>query len=638
MPSGKLPPEQETIRARCFRSSGAFVEFARESLEQSITQRFEAIAERFSDRIALKMGASGCTYAELNRTANRLARAIICRQAGSRDTVGLIFDHGPQAIIAILAALKAGKIYVPLDSSFPTERVTSILEDAGAKLVVTNQRDSRLASSLSRAGVQLLDLDAVETSIPEENLFPSVSADAAAYIIYTSGSTGEPKGVVQTHRNVLHQMMTYTNALMINPDDRLTQLHSHAFSASRLDIFAAILNGAALFPYSVTGRGIDGLARLLVDEELTIMHWLPSAFRHFGSILDERKRFPKIRALVLGSEPLPHQDIEIYRRHFSSDSVLVNRYGTTETGNICCCLLDQRTAVCSGTVPVGYAVEDTEVLLIDANGKEVRPNQIGEIAVKSSYLSPGYWNRPDLTSAKFQFNSAQPDERIYFTGDLGRMLPDGCLLHLGRKDFQVKIRGVRVEVGEIESALLKLAEVKDAVVQKADVAGSTDEQLVAYIVPCRSPGPSVSELRRALEQNLPTYMLPSRFVLLDALPLTFNGKIDRKALPVPDNCRPEMDTSFVAPRTPIEEKVAGMWSEVLGVAPVGVQDNFFELGGNSLLATQIISRACEAFQIDLKVGPFFEKPTVERLALVILEAQLKGDDALLAELETWSEQ
>jgi Phosphopantetheine attachment site/AMP-binding enzyme C-terminal domain len=170
------------------------------------------------------------------------------------------------------------------------------------------------------------------------------------------------------------------------------------------------------------------------------------------------------------------------------------------------------------------------------------------------------------------------------------------------------------------------------------VAGSTDEQLVAYIVPCRSPGPSVSELRRALEQNLPTYMLPSRFVLLDALPLTFNGKIDRKALPVPDNCRPEMDTSFVAPRTPIEEKVAGMWSEVLGVAPVGVQDNFFELGGNSLLATQIISRACEAFQIDLKVGPFFEKPTVERLALVILEAQLKGDDALLAELETWSEQ
>jgi acyl carrier protein len=283
-----------------------------------------------------------------------------------------------------------------------------------------------------------------------------------------------------------------------------------------------------------------------------------------------------------------------------------------------------------------------EIVLLDDSGKEVGLDCVGEIAVKSRYLSPGYWRRPDLTRARFLPDPNGGNERIYLTGDLGRIRPDGCLEYIGRKDFQVKIRGFKIEVTEVETALLEHTNVRESTVL-AKEGRFGDKQLVAYFVPSKKPGPSTSELRGLLKEKLPHYMIPSAFVMLDSLPLLPNGKIDRKAFPLPSSARPELGTSFVAPTTPVEEEVAKIWAEVLSLDQVGIQDNFFDLGGHSLLASQVISRVINTFNVELPIKSLFESPTAADMAVVITENMAKkaGDEELarmLAELESLSDE
>jgi acyl carrier protein len=293
-------------------------------------------------------------------------------------------------------------------------------------------------------------------------------------------------------------------------------------------------------------------------------------------------------------------------------------------------------------VPVGYPVEDNEILLLNDDGEQLGFNDIGEIAVKSRYLSPGYWHRPDLTQAVFRPDPEGSDERTYRTGDLGHMLPDGCLVHLGRKDDQVKIRGYRVEVDEIEMVLIEHPAIKEAVVvAQADQRG--DQRLVAYLVPNTQPAPTITGMRHFLAERLASYMIPSAFVTLDALPLAPNGKVNRRALPEPGSARPELEVAFVAPRTPAEALLAEIWSEVLGLDHVGVDDRFLEFGGNSLLATQIISRIINRFQVELPLRSLFEAPTVASMAVAITQNQAKQAaqedlDRMLAELEALSDE
>ncbi len=594
----------------------SFVPFGKADIEQSISARFERQVEKYGDRLAGKDGDSSLSYRELNRAANRIAHAVIDRTGSNEVPVAVFLRHGISAVVAILGILKAGKCYVPLDPDYPAARLATILDEAQAALLVTDDAGLLSALALTVDAGKVLSMDSLDKSLPDGDPGLSISPDSLAYFIYTSGSTGRPKGVVQSHRNVLHQMMTYTHALLINPNDGVTQLHSHGFSASRLDIFGALLNGATLFPYSVAERGMDGLARLLIDEELTIMHWVPSAFRHFGGTLDEGKRFPKIRALVLGSEPLAPQDIGIYQRHFSPDSVLVNRYGTTETGNICCYFSDQQTAVRPGPVPVGYAVEDTEVLLIDENGKEVGKNQIGEIAVKSSYLSPGYWKRPDLTAESFFPAPGEPGKKIYRTGDMGQLLADGSLLNLGRKDFQVKIRGYRIELGEVEKALLDHPAIAAAVVAVRQDRYE-NKFLAAYYVTGNAPAPDQTALRNHVKARLPSYMVPGAFVRLESLPLTPTGKLDRNALPEPDPISLGAEAPAAKPRTEVEKILTQIWSGVLGIAALNMRDNFFDLGGHSLHAMMILASVASNFKVSISMREFFEAPTIAHMAELI---------------------
>jgi amino acid adenylation domain-containing protein/non-ribosomal peptide synthase protein (TIGR01720 family) len=606
---------QQAIKAKCAHPVGSFIEFPKEEIGQSISDRFDRMVAKYSKRIAVKSKRHELTYTQLNEVANRVARAILECCRGEQERIALLLENDAPMIAAILGVLKAGKIYVPLDPSLPKTRLAYMLQDSQASLIVTNGQNCALVNCLNGGSVPWIDMERLDIGQKSENPGLSISPDALTWIFYTSGSTGHPKGVVQTHCNVLHQLMTYTNGLRLCSEDRLTLLHSCSFSASRLDIFGALLNGASLYPFSVTEEGMGSLARGLLDREITLFHWVPTPFRHFMNTLTGTEDFPKLRLIVLGSEILMSKDVELYKKHCAPDCLLVNRFGTTETGNIRWYFIDKESQICSSTVPVGYALEDTEVVLLDDNRQKVGVNEPGEIAVKSRFISPGYWRQPELTRTVFLENQIQRETRMYCTGDRGRILPDGCLLHLGRKDFQVKIRGVRVELGEIEAALARHPGVRESVViAREDVPGV--KQLAAYVVVDPSMMHAINGLRTYLQVKLPDYMIPAAFVQLSSLPRTPNGKVDRRALPAPGRARSADQSALVSPQTRAEEALARIWAEVLRIEQVSVDDNFFELGGDSILGFQIIARAAKAgFYITPQ--QLFDYPTIQALAGVV---------------------
>ena len=621
-----------------------FVPFDREEVEQSIPDRFEQQVRRFPNRLAVCARSHRLTYEELNQAANRLAWNILEKDRRGEKPTALLLGQGGPVITAMLGLLKAGKLCVPLDPWSPFERNTSILGDSQAGFIITDDRNVDLAKRLAENKSMVISLDEIDSHVSAENPGLSISPDAHSYIIYTSGSTGRPMGVVQNHRNILHQGMRTTNAFHISSEDRLTLLASCSTGQAMTNIYNALLNGAALFPFNIREEGLGRLAAWLIETEITMYHSSATVFRYFVDTLTGGESFPDLRLIKLGSESVSIRDLESYRQYFSPDCIFVNALSSTETGTVCAHFFNKETPISGSTVPVGYAMEDMEVSVLDEDGgTEVDFDHIGQIAVKSLYLSPGYWQRPDVTQAKFFPDPRGGNERIYLTGDLGRMTPDRCLVHTGRKDFQVKIRGYRVEVHEIEKALLGLSAIKQAVVVgREDRPG--DQRLVAYLVPNRQPAPSVSELRRFLADRLPDYMLPSAFVILEALPLTPSGKVDRHALPAPDKRRPQVQTTFVAPRTPAEESLATIWKEVLRLDRVGVYDHFLELGGNSLLATQVISRVLDTFQLELPLRSLFgEASIIADTAVVITQrlAEMAGHeemDRMLAELEGLSEE
>jgi len=494
-----------------------------------------------------------------------------------------------------------------------------MLQDSRTDIILTNNKNLSFAVELAQGRCAVINTDESESRVPDKNLGLSISPDTLSAIFYTSGSTGQPKGVIQNHRNLLYRIMGYTNAIHICRNDRLTGFQSFSFRAAEVQFFGALLNGASFFPYDLKNEGIEHLADWLISEEITICYAITTSFRHFMATLNGDERFPNLRLVKVGGETILNRDLEQYKKSFHQNCVFMHNYAPTEVGAARWNFINKETRLTRNIVPFGYKVEDTEILLMDESGLEVGVHQIGEIAIKSRYLSPGYWQNPELTEAKFLPAPGGGDERIYLTGDLGRMRPDCCLIYLGRKDFQVKIRGFRVEVAEIEKALLDLQAVKEATVIARKEEQSGSYRLVAYLVASCQPLPTVSELQRALRQNLPYYMIPSTFVELGALPLTPTGKVDRHALPVPGLVRPKLESRFVAPRTPVEKTLAKIWSEILEIESVGIYDKFLELGGNSLLATRIISRTFNTFKVKLSLQSLLATPTIAEMAIIITQ-------------------
>ena len=618
--STRLPPGQQAIRDKCFHPTGTFVEFAKEEVEQSIPERFEKIACLYPDRIAIKTKQKTITYAELNQVSNRIAQAILDNCGEGNHPVAILMEHGDSVLVAILAALKAGKIYVPLDPSYPPERLRFMLHDAEAKLILTDQRNLALSAEIIAPDCQVMNGEEIKTDVETNRILPQATPDALAYILYTSGSTGRPKGVFDNHRNVLHGTLRFTNGIHICAEDRLTLTNSCSSSASVRRIFPALLNGASLFPFSVRQEGIEELFRLVIREQITYVSL--GRIRDLVRALDRTRQFNSIRLASFGGEITHKRDVEICRKLFPPQCIVGMWLSSTETGNVTQFLIDRETRISGDILPIGYPAEDMQVMLLDDAGQPAADGETGEIAVKSSYLSLGYWRRPDLTRARFLPDPGGGTERVYLTGDLARREPDGCLFHRGRKDDQVKVRGYRVETAEVEAALLKVGGVKKAFVTARELA-SGNRALVAYMMTEPRSAPTATELRRTLAETLPEHMIPSLFVVRDQLPLTPTGKIDRASLPVPGRDRPNLNTAYVAPTTPMEAALSYIWSEVLSLDQVGIHDSFFDLGGHSLMAAQVVSRVVRKFQLEVPCQALFQTFTVAEMATVIRAHQGK---------------
>ena len=619
-----MPRSDDPVRARCVHPRGGFAEFCKAEIDQSISQRFEKIVRRYPDRVAVESRRQRLTYSELDQLANRVAHAVLDTCGKDSGGIAVLMEHDAAVIGAILGALKAGKFYLPLDPSLPLTRSRWILEDAAVTAIVTNTRHLPLAQSLMESSIPVVNMDetpSVGDLDPPQHCRP----DDLCWVIYTSGSTGRPKGVMQTHRNVLHFMRNYTNALRIGIQDRLSLLYSFSVNGGAHDVFAALLNGAAICPYDLKEQGFAGLEAWFNKFEITIYHSVPTVFRQLANSLSGHEAFPSIRIVRLGGEPIYRRDLDLFQRHFHDDCILVNRLGSSETGSLRMFFMDKKTEIHGNLIPVGYPVDDNEVILLDESGTPSASDE-GEIAVRTRYVSPGYWRRPELTAASFSIDPEDESKRVYRTGDLGRVLPDGCLLHLGRKDFFVKIRGYRVELDEIETVLTEFDGVKECVVTALG-NNSGDERLVAYVVLREETNVTVADLRRFLQGRLPEYMIPVSFMFLDALPLTDTLKVDRKALPQPAGTRPEIGVPYAAPRNPLEETLVKIWDEVLELDRVGIHDPFFDLGGHSLAATRIISRVVKSFSKNLAVKVLFESPTIARMAETIASDGGGGEEA-----------
>jgi amino acid adenylation domain-containing protein len=613
-----------SLQGRQLGPTTPFVPFNIDDAAQSLSGRFEQQARLHGARIAVKTKNETVTYDRLNRAANRAARAILSRAAHSERPVALLFKQGVALITANLAALKTGKPYVQIDYTLPQDRAARVLEDAQANLIVTDQEHLAWARELARDDVAVINIDDLDEGLADANPEIAVSPDQIAYIHYTSGSTGEPKGVVSSHRSELNSIRLKTNALHIACDDRISLLRSNNVGATS-DALLGLLNGATLFALEVKEEGLASLADWLMEEEITVFTCVASVFRHSVRTLTANQRFSRIRLVHVGGEPFYQSDVELYKKHFTDSCLLVNRLGISETKTATYFFIDKHTVIEEPVVPVGYPLDGYEISLLNEHGESVGANCVGEIAVKSPYLALGYWRRPELTAAKFLADPAGGGSRIYLSGDLGYLRPDGCLVHVGRKDFQTKIRGHRVELSEVEIALLDIAGIKQAAVAARD---ETDDnaRLVAYVVPDEGQPLTVSGLRTALGKKLPSYMMPAAFVFMRRLPLTASGKIDRRALPAPQRGRDELEIPFIAPQSALEKVLAQLWREILQREEVGIDDDFAELGGDSLLATQIVGRVNDLFALLRPVKTLFETPTVAALAaFVSAQESLPGE-------------
>ncbi|HEY7322580.1 MAG TPA: alpha/beta fold hydrolase [Candidatus Binatia bacterium] len=610
-----------------------FDECRKQEIEQSIPNRFEKIVRQNPKQLAVKTRRATLSYFLLNQIANRVARTILSFREEGQEPIGLLLDHGIPTIAAILGTLKTGKICVPLDPSLPRDRLDYILENCQAHLLVTDNNNLSIARSLSAHVDHLVNFDEVDGNGCSENLGLSITPNALAYILYTSGSTGRPKGVMHNHRNVIHNAMRYAKGCNIREDDRITLLASLGTGQGTPTAFSALLTGATLCPFNIRDEGISSLAEWLMTEEITTYISAPTVFRQFVATLTEQESFPKLRMIRLGAEQIRRTDVELYKKHFSEHCVFGIFLSATETGNISQYFFHKDTEITGDIVPVGYPVQDMEILLLDEAGQEVKKNQLGEIAVRSCYLSPGYWHNPDLTRTAFISDPATGYTKIYRTGDLGRMRPDGCLEHLGRKDFRVKIRGFSIELEEIEAALRTIPVVRDAIVLVSKDE-FPDDRLIAYIIPTRGQTSSVSEIRSYLKDKLPDHMMPSAFMFLEALPLTPTGKLDRQALPKPDQSRPGLDTVFVAPQNSMELQLTKIWEKILGIHPIGARDNFFDLGGNSLRAVQLVTQIEKLCGKPIPPAILFRWPTIAQLASALREEKWPASWSSLVPVQT----
>ncbi|PYP93634.1 MAG: hypothetical protein DMD34_11700 [Gemmatimonadetes bacterium] len=583
--------------------------------DKCLHELLEAQVAKHPEAIAVLDGEQAVTYGELNARANRLAHRLRELGVTPDQLVGLRVERSVEMVVGIVGILKAGGAYLPLDPAYPKDRVAFMLEDSGVAILVTQ---TSLAADVDGLAVKRVLLDEPLTG-PDMNPAPVATADSLAYVIYTSGSTGRPKGALITHYNVTRLFEATDASYHFDRDDVWTLFHSYAFDFSVWELWGALLYGGrvVIVPYWVS-RSPEAFRELLVREGVTVLNQTPSAFRQLMQAeLSQPKADLALRYVIFGGEALELQNLRPwFERYGDMRPLLVNMYGITETTVHVTYRPIRWADLESGQGSViGVPIPDLRVYILDPHGRPAPIGVPGEMYVGGAAVARGYLNRPELTAQRFIADSFAPANgaRLYRTGDLARRLDNGDIEYLGRIDHQVKIRGFRVELGEIEVGIARHPAIREVVVIARDAAAG-DKRLVAYFVAENPPVDLVDQLRAMLRAVVPEYMVPAHLVRLDALPLTENGKLDRKALPEPSVGDGGPRADAVAPRTATEEMVLGVFRRVLERTDFGVFDSFFDLGGNSLVAARLMSELRTASGLDLPLRNLFERPSVASLA------------------------
>ena len=619
----------------------------------SVSQLFEQQVERTPDANALTAAAEQLTYAELNSRANQLAHYLQERGVGVEDRVGVLLERSVEMVVCLLAILKAGAAYVPLDPSYPEARLSFMIEDARLRVLLTETEFAEAASSPLVAQVCVDAEKEAIASRPGANLRGEVGVEHLAYIIYTSGSSGQPKGVEIPHR-AINRLVCQSNYISFLESDCVAYASNTSFDAATWEVWGALLNGARLV--LVTQEVVlspPALAAQIEAQGITVMFLTTPLFNQMA--LSEPQAFGGMRCVMFGGEAADAQAVREVLQHGAPEHLL-NGYGPTENTTFSTWYRVREIEETARTIPIGRPIANSQAYVLDRELKPVAVGVRGELYVGGDGLARNYQHRPELTAERFipHRYSGKPGARLYRTGDLARYLADGNIEYLGRTDNQVKVRGYRIELGEIEVVLRQHPQVREAVVVAQETTGGGGQQrLVGYVVPEAEAELRPSELRQYLAEKLPEQMIPASFVFLAELPLTPNGKVDRRALPEPDGSRPEQEGAYVAARTPVEELVVSIWQQVLGLEQVGIYDNFFELGGHSLLATQVVSRIRQTFSVELPLRALFEAPTVAGLAVlvenndhqqkygsapVITRADTESQTEMLKQLEQFSDE
>jgi len=602
--------------------------------DRCIHHLIEALADAAPNALAVIFQEDRLSYAELDARANQLARHLRGLGVGPDVPVGILVERSLEMVVGLIAVLKAGGAYVPLDPATPRERLAMIVEDSGVEVLLTQSSLAGMLSEHPNATLVCFDTDWPEIERQSRERFESsVHSENLAYIIFTSGSTGRPKGVMVQHGSLVSRSLALVKSLGINSHDRLFQFVSLSFDASVQEIFLSLASGAALVLHRNPGEATTADLLLTCEQQgVTTLH-LPPVFWH--QVIDElsstRQSIPKwLKMMLAGGESISMQKLATLASLAEHPTRYINCYGPTEaacTATYYDTPLDAETLLRWARLPIGKPVDETQVYVLDHQQQPVPVGAAGELYIGGRGVARGYINQPDQTAALFLPDpfSAQPGARLYRTGDQARFLPDGNLEFLGRRDAQVKVRGHRIELGEVESALLQHPRVSQCVVMQADAAGDEEVEagLIAYVVADTVETElSISELREHMRERLPDYMSPSVFVLLERLPLMPNGKVDRRALSLIETSTGHASAEFAAPSTPVEEQLATIWREVLHCELVGVNDNFFELGGDSILSIQIMARATQS---GLRLTPrdLFAHPTVAALARIAESNELE---------------
>ncbi|MDT7543399.1 MAG: hypothetical protein QOE33_3303, partial [Acidobacteriota bacterium] len=582
--------------------------------QQCVHELFEEQAARTPDAVAVVFRDERLTYAELNARANQLARYLRGEGVGPESLVGVLMERSINLVVALLGILKAGGAYVPLDPQYPQERINFILNDTGARVALTQQT---LAERVSEVGAKIVCLDRDWDDIAREgtdNLACRACPENLVYALYTSGSTGQPKGVMISHAGLVNYLSWAKQAYLRKGHD--APVHSSiGFDLTVTSLYLPLLAGQSVLMLPEE-HGVEGLCNALRSRgDFSLVKITPSHLEllSHGASIGEAATWTS--ALIIGGDALFADNLSFWREH-APNVRLINEYGPTETVVGCAVYEVTPDTPATGPIPIGRPIANTELYLLDDLLRLLPVGAVGELYIGGDGVARGYLNRPALTAERFVPHpfSKQPGSRLYRTGDLARHRPDGQLEFLGRSDNQVKVRGYRIELSEIEAALCAHPAIRMAAVEsRTDRSG--DKSLVAYVV-CENEA-RTGELREWMLSQVPEYMIPSAFVTLEELPLTPNGKLDRRALPEPESGASRSAVAYVAPRDMVELRLCKIWEDVLGVKPIGVRHRFFDLGGHSLIATRLMHRIAQTFARRLPLAALFESPTVEHLAILL---------------------